>query len=48
MARRRGVNCNLVFRWIRSAEAGQLGRGPASVLLLLQPTLDFIPIGVFG
>ncbi|WP_157785556.1 transposase [Sinorhizobium fredii] len=48
VARRRGVNSNLLFRWIRAAEAGQLGHRPASLVLLSQPTLDFIPIGVIG
>ncbi|WP_457813287.1 transposase [Sinorhizobium meliloti] len=48
VARRRGVNSNLLFRWIRAAEAGQLGHRPDSLVLLPQPALDFIPIGVFG
>ncbi|MCA2375168.1 transposase [Agrobacterium genomosp. 3 str. RTP8] len=48
VARRRGLNSNLLFRWIRAAEAEQLGHRPASLVLLPQPTLDFIPIGVFG
>ncbi|WP_146258307.1 transposase [Sinorhizobium medicae] len=47
MARRRGVNSNLLFRWIRAAEAGQLGHRPDSLVLLPQPALDFIPMGVF-
>jgi transposase len=48
VARRRGVNSNLLFRWIRAAEAGQLGHRPDSLVLLPQPALEFIPIGVFG
>ncbi|MGH0348115.1 transposase [Sinorhizobium meliloti] len=48
VARRRGVNSNLLFRWIRAAEAGQLGHRPDSLVLLPQPALDFVPIGVFG
>jgi transposase len=48
VARRRGVNSNLLFRWIRAAEVGQLGHRPDSLVLLPQPALDFIPIGVFG
>lgn len=48
VARRRGVNSNLLFRWIRAAEAGRLGDRPASLVLVPQPTLDFIPIAVFG
>ncbi|MDW9739057.1 transposase [Sinorhizobium meliloti] len=42
VARRRGVNSNLLFRWIRAAEAGQLGHRPDSLVLLPQPALDFI------
>ncbi|APG95493.1 transposase [Sinorhizobium americanum] len=34
VARRRGVNSNLLFRWMRAAEAGQLGHRPASLVLL--------------
>ncbi|RVP13828.1 hypothetical protein CN080_34990 [Sinorhizobium meliloti] len=48
VAHRRGVNSNLLFHWIRAAEAGQLGHRPDSLVLLPQPALDFIPIGVFG
>ncbi|WP_420376835.1 hypothetical protein [Sinorhizobium medicae] len=47
MARRRGVNSNLLFRWIRAAEARQLGHRPDSLVLLPQPALDLIPMGVF-
>ncbi|WP_080604398.1 transposase [Sinorhizobium fredii] len=28
VARRRGINSNLLFRWIRAAEPGQLGHRP--------------------
>ncbi|MQU68383.1 transposase [Sinorhizobium meliloti] len=48
VARRCGVNSNLLSRWIRVAEAGQLGHRPDSLVRLPQPALDFIPIGVFG
>ncbi|WP_164897379.1 transposase [Sinorhizobium medicae] len=47
VARRRGVNSNLLFRWIRAAEARQLGHRPDSLVLLPQPALDLIPMGVF-
>lgn len=50
--RRWRVGAWLTATWFSAgydpAEAGQLGHGPASVVLLLRPTLDFIPIGVFG
>lgn len=39
VACRRGVNSNLLFRWIRAAEAGQLGHQPASLVLLPEPAL---------
>lgn len=48
VARRHGVNSNLLFRWVRAAEVGELGHPPAPLVLLPKPTLDFIPIGVFG
>ncbi len=44
---RHRVNNNLLFRWMRAAEIGELGHPPASLVLLPKPTLDFIPIGVF-
>ncbi|MBB3146701.1 hypothetical protein FHS21_003117 [Phyllobacterium trifolii] len=50
VARRRGINSNLLLRWIRAAEAGEHGDRPASLVLLPEPSADqeFIPIGVFG
>ena len=50
VARRRGVNNNQLFGWIRAAEAGQLGPRPASLVLLPKASShnEFIPIGVFG
>ncbi|WP_104666993.1 transposase [Ensifer adhaerens] len=48
VARRRGVNSNLLFRWRRTDEAWQLGHPSTSLMRLPKPTLDFIPIGVFG
>ena len=50
MARRRGVNNNQLFGWIRAAEAGKLGPRPASLALLPEASSqnEFIPIGVFG
>ena len=53
VARRRGVNNNQVFSWIRAAKAGKLGPRP-SILPPLpaepEPSLQetFIPIGMFG
>ncbi|RVH34227.1 hypothetical protein [Sinorhizobium meliloti] len=37
MARRRGVNSNLLFRWIRAAQAGQLDHRPASLCFCRNP-----------
>src|SRR4051794_37001565 len=50
VARRRGVNNNQLFGWIRAAEAGKLGPRPASLVLLPEDSShnEFIPIGVFG
>ena len=50
VARRRGVNNNQLFSWIRAAEAGQLGPRPVSLALLPQASShnEFIPIGVFA
>ena len=48
VARRRGVNNNQLFGWIRAAEAGKLGPRPASLVLLPEASShnEFIPIGV--
>ncbi|RVH97285.1 hypothetical protein CN106_36895 [Sinorhizobium meliloti] len=37
VARRRGVNSNPLFRWIRAAEAGQLGHRPDSLCFCRNP-----------
>ncbi|MDW9486205.1 transposase [Sinorhizobium meliloti] len=37
VARRRGVNSNLLFRWIRAAEAGQLGHRPIPLCFCRNP-----------
>jgi transposase len=50
VARRRGVNNNQLFGWIRAAEAGKLGPRPASLVPLPEASShnEFIPIGVLG
>ncbi|MDE3823575.1 transposase [Sinorhizobium meliloti] len=37
VARRRGVNSDLLFRWIRAAEAGQLGHRPIPLCFCRNP-----------
>ncbi|WP_437406866.1 transposase [Sinorhizobium meliloti] len=39
VARRRGVNSNLLFRWIRAAEAGQDANLPGKRILCPSSTL---------
>jgi transposase len=43
VARRYDINANLLFKWKREAEAGQLGGAPAAA-----ETADLVPIGVVG
>jgi transposase len=43
VARRYDINANLLFKWKRQDEAGQLGRPPAPA-----ETSEFVPIGVVG
>ena len=43
VARRYDINANLLFKWKRLAEAGQLG-GPLATI----ESAEFVPIGVVG
>lgn len=42
VARRHDINANLVFKWKRQVEAGELGSAE-----LPAPACEFVPIGVF-
>jgi len=50
VARRRGVNNNQVFSWIRAAKAGKLGPRPSALPREPEASVSetFIPIGMFG
>jgi transposase len=43
VARRYDINANLLFKWKREAEAGELGRASATA-----EVADLVPIGVVG
>jgi transposase len=51
-ARRHDVNANLLFKWIKQADAGRFGPRPMSRInsasIVESTASEFIPIGVFG